>query len=400
MKLNRRFLIAISVVLSVALVSGFVFTSFAQDSDKTYRVGLVFDVGGKGDKSFNDSAYRGLQWAKEGSDEFESFEKLPINFTTIEPGSGGAGRKDAMRMMASQGFDLVIGVGFLFTDAATSLARNFPNVNFAVVDYAQFENIPSNLRGLSFAEHEGSFLVGALAAMKTETGKIGFIGGQSSPLIKKFEAGFRAGAWYVDPDLDITAKYVGTTGAAFANPAKGKELAKALFNDNIDIIYHAAGLSGSGVIEAAAETDNYAIGVDSDQDYLAPGHVLTSMLKRVDVSVYQTIRAVVKGNFKGGTVKTFGLEENGVGYARDVFNRVEEFPEQVEKLKNTGKVKLPALGETQVSPKRIDQLPSKNLLTDSMIARVNELKRQIVNGQFSVPSDPKNVTPENPVKTK
>ena len=399
MKLNRKLTIALSLILSITLVAGLFVTGFAQDDGKTYRIGLVFDVGGKGDKSFNDSAYRGLQWAKEGSEEFENFEKLPINFTTIEPGSGGAGRTDAMRMMASQGFDLVIGVGFLFTDAATSLAKNFPNVNFAVVDYAQFENIPSNLRGLSFAEHEGSFLVGALAAMKTETGKIGFVGGQSSPLIKKFEAGFRSGALYVDPDLEITDKYVGTTGAAFANPAKGKELAKAMYSDNIDVIYHAAGLSGSGVIEAAAETGNFAIGVDSDQNYLAPGHVLTSMLKRVDVSVYQTIRDVVQGDFEGGTVKTFGLEEDGVGYAVDVFNRVEEFPEKVEKLENTGEVKLPALGETQVSPKAIEQLPTNNLLTDDMIARANELKRQIVNDQFSIPTKPENITSENPVKT-
>ncbi|MCF7875447.1 BMP family ABC transporter substrate-binding protein [Candidatus Bipolaricaulota bacterium] len=398
MRLNRKFLVTISVVLSIALVSGFVFTSFAQDSDKTYRIGLVFDVGGKGDKSFNDSAYRGLEWAKNGSDEFENFEALPINFTTIEPGSGGAGRADAMRMMASQGFDLVIGVGFLFTDAATDLARNFPNVNFAVVDYAQFENIPSNLRGLSFAEHEGSFLVGALAAMKSETRKIGFVGGQKSPLIGKFEAGFKSGAWYVNPDLEISVNYVGTTGEAFANPAKGKEIAKAMYSNDVDVIYHAAGLSGSGVIEAAAETGNYAIGVDSDQDYMAPGHVLTSMLKRVDVSVYQTIRDVVEGDFEGGTVKSFGPEDNGVGYAVDVFNRVEEFPELVEQLENEGIVKLPALGETQISPKRIDQLPSENLLTDSMLARVEELKSQLVDGEFTVPSDPEEVSAEEPVK--
>jgi len=397
MKLNRKLTLTLSLILSITLVAGLFVTGFAQDDGKTYRVGLVFDVGGKGDKSFNDSAYRGLEWAKNGSDEFEDFESLPINFTTIEPGSGGAGRADAMRMMASQGYDLVIGVGFLFTDAATSLAKNFPNVNFAVVDYAQFENIPSNLRGLSFAEHEGSFLVGALAAMKSETGKIGFVGGQKSPLIGKFEAGFKSGAWYVNPELEISARYVGTTGEAFANPAKGKEIARAMYSDNVDVIYHAAGLSGSGVIEAAAETGNYAIGVDSDQDYMAPGHVLTSMLKRVDVSVYQTVKDVVEGTFEGGVVKSFGPEDNGVGYAVDVFNRVEEFPEQVEQLQNEGTVKLPALGETQISPKRIEQLPSENLLTDSMLARVEELKSQLVEGEFSVPSDPEKVSAEEPV---
>ncbi len=398
MRLNKKLTIAVSLILSLTLISGLFVTGFAQEDGETYRIGLVFDVGGKGDKSFNDSAYRGLEWAKNGSDEFEEFEALPINFTTIEPGSGGAGRADAMRMMASQGFDLVIGVGFLFTDAATDLARNFPNVNFAVVDYAQFENIPSNLRGLSFAEHEGSFLVGALAAMKSETGKIGFVGGQESPLIGKFEAGFKSGAWYVNPDLEISARYVGTTGEAFANPAKGKEIAKAMYSNDVDVIYHAAGLSGAGVIEAASETDNYAIGVDSDQNYLAPGNVLTSMLKRVDVSVYQTIRDVVEGNFEGGTVKSFGPEDNGVGYAVDVFNRVEEFPELVDQLENEGVVKLPALGETQISPKRIDQLPSENLVTDSMLARVEELRNQLVAGEFTVPSNPDDVSAEEPVK--
>ncbi|MFP4136515.1 MAG: BMP family protein [Candidatus Acetothermia bacterium] len=395
--MKKSLTVSLVLLLSLTLVAGLFATSYAQD-DKTYRIGLVFDVGGKGDKSFNDSAYRGLEWAKNGSDEFEDFEELPINFTTIEPGSGGAGRENAMRMMASQGYDLVIGVGFLFTDAATALAKNFPDIDFAVVDYAQFEDIPSNLRGLSFADHEGSFLVGALAAMKSETGEVGFVGGQESPLIEKFEAGFKSGAWYVDPDLEISSKYVGTTGEAFANPAKGKEIAKALYSDDVDVIYHAAGLSGSGVIEAASETDNYAIGVDSDQDYMAPGHVLTSMLKRVDVSVYQTVRDVVKGNFEGGTVKSFGPEDNGVSYAVDVFNRVEEFPEQVEQLKDEGTVKLPALGVTQISPKRIEKLPSENLITDSMIERVEELKSQLVEGEFTVPDDPDDVSAEEPVE--
>ncbi|MFW6071422.1 MAG: BMP family lipoprotein [Candidatus Bipolaricaulota bacterium] len=395
--MKKSLTISLVLLLSLTLVAGLFASSYAQE-DKTYRIGLVFDVGGKGDKSFNDSAYRGLEWAKNGSDEFEDFEELPINFTTIEPGSGGAGRENAMRMMASQGYDLVIGVGFLFTDAATALAKNFPDIDFAVVDYAQFEDIPSNLRGLSFADHEGSFLVGALAAMKSETGEVGFVGGQESPLIEKFEAGFKSGAWYVDPDLEISSKYVGTTGEAFANPAKGKEIAKALYSDDVDVIYHAAGLSGSGVIEAASETDNYAIGVDSDQDYMAPGHVLTSMLKRVDVSVYQTVRDVVKGNFEGGTVKSFGPEDNGVGYAVDVFNRVEEFPEQVEQLKDEGTVKLPALGVTQISPKRIEKLPSENLITDSMIERVEELKSQLVEGEFTVPDDPDDVSAEEPVE--
>lgn len=394
--MKKSLTVSLILVLSLTLVAGLFATGFAQEDGETYQIGLVFDVGGKGDKSFNDSAYRGLDWAKNGSDKYEA---LPINFTTIEPGSGGAGRESAMRMMASQGFDLVIGVGYLFSDTARSLAESFPNVNFAVVDYsAGDEAPPSNLVGLTFKEQQGGFLVGALAAMKTETDKVGFVGGMASPLIKKFEAGFRSGAWYVNPDLEISTKYVGTTGSAFANPAKGKELAKAMFNNNVDVIFHAAGLSGSGVIEAAAETGNYAIGVDSDQNYLAPGHVLTSMLKRVDISVYKTIKNVVNGEFEGGRARTFGLAENGVGYALDVFNRVEEFPEQVEQLEATGEVSLPALGPIKISPKNIEELPSENLVTDDMVARVNNLKQMIIDGKFVVPASPKDVTAENPVK--
>lgn len=397
--MKKSLSVSLILVLSLTLVAGLFATGFAQEDGETYQIGLVFDVGGKGDKSFNDSAYRGLKWAKNGSDEFESFDKLPINITTIEPGSGGAGRESAMRMMASQGFDLVIGVGYLFSDSARSLAGNFPNVNFAVVDYSAGDAAPpSNLLGLSFKEQQGSFLVGALAAMKSETDKVGFVGGMEGPLIGKFEAGFEAGAWYVNPDLDITAKYVGTTGAAFANPAKGKEIAKAMYNDNVDVIYHAAGLSGSGVIEAASETGNYAIGVDSDQNYLAPGHVLTSMLKRVDVAVYKTIRDVVNGEFGGGTDKRFGLAENGVDYALDVFNRVKEFPGQVEQLEATGEVSLPALGPIKISPQNIEELPSENLITDDMVARVNNLKQMIIDDKFVVPASPEDVTAENPVK--
>jgi basic membrane protein A len=396
MKMKKSLTVSLILVLSITLAAGLFTNGFADEHEETYRIGLVFDVGGKGDKSFNDSAYRGLEWAKNGSDEYEA---LPINFTTIEPGSGGAGRESAMRMMAAQGFDLVIGVGYLFSDTARSLAESFPNVNFAVVDYTGGDEAPpSNLVGLSFKEQQGSFLVGALAAMKTETDKVGFVGGMASPLIKKFEAGFRSGAWYVNPDLEISSKYVGTTGSAFANPAKGKELAKAMFNDNMDVIYHAAGLSGSGVIEAAGESGNYAIGVDSDQNYLAPGHVLTSMLKRVDVSVYKTIKNVVNGEFEGGRNRTFGLAENGVDYALDVFNRVEEFPEQVEQLEATGEVSLPALGPIKISPQNIEELPSENLVTDDMVARVNNLKQMIIDDKFVVPASPENVTAESPVK--
>jgi len=386
------------VFLSLVLLTGFVLGGFAAEEE--YKIGLVFDVGGKGDKSFNDSAARGLEWAKDGSEEFGKFETLPVSVTTIEPGSGGAGREDAMRMMAIQGFDLVIGVGFLFSDSAVALAEEFPSVSFAVVDFAppQDKEIPSNLRGLSFAEQQGSFLVGAAAAMKTKRGTVGFIGGMSSPLIKKFEAGFRSGVWFIDPEIEVLSNYVGTTGAAFANPSKGKELAKAQFDKGADVIYHAAGLSGAGVIAAAAERGRYAIGVDSDQNYLEPGHVLTSMLKRVDVAVYKTVRDVVNGEFTGGKNLHYGLEGNGVDYARDLFNQVEEFPEQVQRLKETGKVSLPGLGQIQLPPKKVDELPEGNLLTEGMVKELENLKGKIIGDEITIPTTPKNVSPKEPVK--
>lgn len=271
-KITFKTYLAFTLLLPI-LAAGFFVSSIPVKGKENYRVGLVLGVGGRGDKSFNDSAYHGLKWAMEGSDKYEEFDKLPVKATVTEPSSGY--REDSLRLMADRGLDLIISVGFLFSEPATKVARRFPEIQFAVVDYhPPSGNIPSNLKGLSFPEHKGSFLAGAIAAMKTRTKKIGFIGGLDIPLIRKFEAGFKAGAWYLNPNLDISTKYIGTTGEAFINPAKGKEIARAMYSNNVDVIYHAAGLSGLGVIEAAGETGNFAIGVDSDQNYMAPGHVL------------------------------------------------------------------------------------------------------------------------------
>ena len=266
-------------------------------------MGLVFDVGGRGDKSFNDAAYAGLDRAK---------SELDVTVSTIEMGEGND-REAALRQLAAGGAQLVFGVGFLFSDDIKALAKEFPATKFACVDYTVTpgDPLPPNLTALKFREEEGSFLVGALAALVSKSNKLGFVGGMEIPLIKKFEAGYRAGVLAVRPGAQILVKYAGTTGTAFKDPTKGKELALAEYHDGADIIYHASGSTGLGVFEAARELHKLAIGVDSDQYDEAPGTILTSMVKRVDTAVFQTIKEVQAGQWTGG-VQEFGLKEDGV----------------------------------------------------------------------------------------
>lgn len=289
------------------------------------RVGMVFDIGGKGDQSFNDSAYRGLQWAS----------KLGVTHVEIEPGAD-ADRETGLRMIASQNFDLVVGVGFLFTDSIKAVADDYPDTKFAIID--GFIPDKSNVSSCLFTEHEGSFLVGIIAAMKAkEDGKkmIGFVGGMDIPLIHKFEAGYKAGVTYAYPGCKVISDYAGTTPSAFADPVKGKELALAQIDKGAHVIYHASGLTGAGVYEAGKERKVYIVGVDSNQNHL--GHIqktgenfgLTSMLKQVDVAVYLTIKDLMDGKFKPG-IRIFGLGDtvtidgtlyHGVYYAMDDYNK-------------------------------------------------------------------------------
>ncbi len=290
-------------------------TASTRDGDP--RVGLVFDVGGLGDKSFNDSAYEGLLLAR---------RQLGAGIEYIEPGDG-ADRESGIRLLAAQGVDLVIGVGFMFTDDLNLVAREYPGVFFAGVDYAlqigkngQVIQPPPNLLALKFREEEGSFLTGALAALTSKTGIIGFVGGMDIPLIHKFEAGYRAGAARVRPDCTVLVAYAGVSPQAFKDPGKGKELALTQYARGADIIFHASGSTGLGVFEAARETGKLAIGVDADQYSEAPGHVLTSMVKRVDQAVLQAVRSVKEGQFQGG-IMTLGIKEGGVDYIYDEHNR-------------------------------------------------------------------------------
>jgi basic membrane protein A len=307
-------------------------------------VGLVFDVGGRGDKSFNDAAYLGVERA---------VAELGVHAEYIEPGDG-ADRESGIRLLAAKGFDLVIGVGFIFSDDLYGVAREYPEVRFACVDYAKFDDHgfvvpPPNMVALKFREEEGAFLVGALAARVSKSGAVGFVGGMDIPLIRKFEAGYRAGARHVCPDCRVLSAYAGVTGDAFKNPQKGKELALAQYGAGADVVFHAAGSTGLGVFEAARQKERLAIGVDADQWAEAPGHVLTSMTKVVAVSVLAAIRDLKEGRWQGG-VREFGLKEGGVDYVYDEHNRV--------------------------------------LIPDAVRAEVEALRRQIIAGEITVPRGP------------
>ena len=282
---------------------------------KPLRVGLVFDVGGRGDKSFNDMAYLGVERAR---------TELGIVPEYVEPGEG-SDRESGIRMFAARGFDLVIGIGFIFSDDIYAVALEYPNVRFACVDYAKFDADgfvapPSNMVAVKFREEEGAYLVGALAALLSSTKTIGFIGGMDIPLIHKFEAGYRAGALAECADCRVLVGYAGTTGDAFKNPQKGKELALAQFGAGATAIFHAAGSTGLGMFEAAREQQRYGIGVDADQWNEAPGRVLTSMTKNDDVALYEVIRALRDGHWQGG-VQSFGLKERAIDYVYDDHNR-------------------------------------------------------------------------------
>lgn len=281
------------------------------------RVGIVFDVGGRGDKSFNDGAWAGGERAA---------RELGASVRFVEPGDG-SDREAGLRLLASEHMDLVVGVGFIFTDDLTTLAKEYPDVRFAGVDLAVRTDesghplpMPPNLAALKFREEEGSFLVGALAALAGHSKKIGFVGGMDIPLIHKFESGYRQGVHAVCADCEVLAAYAGVSPEAFRNPGKGKELALSQYEAGVNVIFHAAGSTGLGVFEAARLSKKLAIGVDANQWAEAPGFLLTSMTKGVDTSVFDAVARVKAGTFRGG-ILSFGLAEGGVGYVYDDDNR-------------------------------------------------------------------------------
>ncbi|HMW02058.1 MAG TPA: BMP family ABC transporter substrate-binding protein [Acidobacteriota bacterium] len=271
------------------------------------RVGIVFDIGGKDDKSFNAAAWEGVKRAA---------KDLPIVLRDVEPGEPTS-LEPSMRAFAERGYDLIIGIGFAQAPIMESVAKDYPNLNFAIVD--SVIELP-NVASLVFDEHEGCFLVGMIAARTTKTNKIGFVGGMDIPLIRKFAKGYEEGIHYVNPKCEVYENFVGINDAAWNNPGKGKELAKAQFDKGADIVFQAAGNSGIGVFDAAEEVNRFAIGVDSNQNWMKPGIILTSMVKRVDVAVYSTVKEVVEKKFKAG-IHSYGLQNDGITFALDQYNQ-------------------------------------------------------------------------------
>lgn len=326
---HRRALVA---VLLVAAGLGLI-SRDARAQSRPVRVGLVLSVGGLGDKSFNDGAYEGLKRAT-AELGIVPFEGEPTMVAEDER---------YFRRYAADGFDLVIGVGFLMQSAMMAVAKEFPRVRFAIID--AFVDLP-NVASLIFKEHEGSFLAGAAAAMASKTGVVGFVGGMEIPLIHKFRVGYAEGARYVNPKIEVLEKFAGSGPEAFSDPFKGKQLAETLIAQRADVLFHASGSTGNGVIEAAKQNGVLAIGVDANQDHMAKGSVLTSMVKRVDVALFDVVKEVRAGGFRPGP-HVFGLAENGVGLTDFEYTR-DKMPAGYQERLDALKKKILA-GEIQVT---------------------------------------------------
>src|SRR5438874_4495090 len=333
-------LLLISLLVCALLLAG---TSCRQETRADERgkihVGIVFDIGGKDDRSFNAAAWQGVQRAA---------KDFPIVLRDVEPGNP-VSIEPAMRAFAERGYDLIIGVGFAQAPIMDVVAKDYPGINFAIVDGAS--QLP-NVASLVFKEHEGSYLVGVIAARESRTGTLGFIGGMDIGLIHRFAVGYEEGAKAVNPNARVIVNYVGVTDTAWNNPGKGKELALAQIGKGADVIFTAAGNSGLGAfdaVEQAGKLDgratHFVIGVDSNQNMVKPGFVLTSMVKRVDNAVYSIVQDVVNGKFQAG-FHVYGLDKDGVGYAMDENN--------------------------------------KDLVTPEMIQQVEEAKKKIINGEIKV----------------
>ena len=310
-------------------------------SKKDLKIGMIADVGGINDESFNQSAWEGLQKAK---------EDFGVEVTVIE--SKQASEYIAnMESLIDEGVDLVIGVGYTMKDDIKTEAENYPDQKFAIIDET-YDQIPENVTPILFKENEATYLAGLIAGKMTKTNNVGFIGGMQNPVISRFEYGFKAGVEEVNKEADVKVQYAGTFGDA----AKGKSIANQMYGNNVDVILTAAGGTGLGSIEAAKEKGKYAIGVDRDQSNLAPDNVLTSALKKVNVGVYDAVKDLVDGKLVGGENKIYGLKEDGVGIPESTKNLVPQdvldyVNGMIEKIKS-GEIKVPATEEEYEATKK------------------------------------------------
>ncbi len=298
---------------------------------------IIFDMGGKFDKSFNEAAFNGAtKWAEETGNTFREIEM-----------TSEAQREQALRRFAEEGYNPVVMTGFAFGSSLQAVAQDFPDTKFAIIDMVVDQ---PNVRSVVFKEQEGSYLVGMMAAKASKTGTVGFIGGMDIPLIRAFACGFAQGAKAVNPDIKIIQNMTGTTSAAWNDPVKGGELTKAQIAQGSDVVFAAAGGTGIGVLQTAADEGILAIGVDSNQNHLHPGTMLTSMVKRVDVAVYNAFKAGT--DLETGVVDNLGLAEDGVGFAMDEHNKDLVSAEMLAAV-NAAKAKIIA-GELKVHDYRSD----------------------------------------------
>ncbi|HUJ44773.1 MAG TPA: BMP family ABC transporter substrate-binding protein [Opitutaceae bacterium] len=318
-----------SGIAAFAALSALLLPAAAAD----FAPAIVYDFGGKFDRSFNQSASEGAErFKKETGIAFREFEI-----------TNAAQREQVMTQFARRGATIIVAVGFTQASAVERVAREFPEVKFTIIDGTV--DLP-NVQSVNFREQESSFLCGMLAALASKTGKVGFVGGMDIPLIRKFALGYRAGAQYVNPAIEVFENMTGTTPGAWGDPTKGAELARSQFGRGADVIFHAAGATGLGVMQAAQDEGRLSIGCDSNQDYLHPGSVLTSAVKRVDVAVYRAFRDARNGTWKAGPL-LLGLAENGVDWALDEHNRALVTPEMERRVNQaradiiSGKVKVP-----------------------------------------------------------
>ncbi len=288
---------SLSPVLAAALLGAVAAASTTARAEP----GVIYDMGGKFDKSFNQAGHQGAErWKKEGGGSYREFEI-----------SNPSQREQAKQRMARAGASPIVAIGFSQGSSVEKVAKAFPKTQFAIIDAVV--NAP-NVQSITFKEHEGSFLVGVMAAMASKTGKVGFVGGMDIPLIRRFQCGFEQGAKYANPKIQTVANMTGTTPTAWNDPARGAELAKSQFAGGVDVVFAAAGGTGIGVYQAAKDAGRYAIGVDSNQNHVQPGTMLTSMVKRVDVAVYNAFKGITPG------VTALGLKEGGVDVAIDEHN--------------------------------------------------------------------------------
>lgn len=338
MLLKKALALSISglLALGVAGCSG----GGEEGGEDSIRVAMVTDVGGVNDQSFNQSAWEGLQKAE---------EDFGIGASYVES-TQDADYVPNLETLLDSDNELIWGIGYKLSEAIKTAAENNPEQKYAIVDYSYGEETPENVVGVVFKAEQPSFLVGYIAASMTETDKVGFVGGIAGDVIDGFEYGYRAGVNYANKELGKNVEVLVQYAEAFDNPAKGKAIANSMYQQGADIVFHASGGTGDGVIEAAKEQNKYAIGVDRDQNYLAPENVITSAMKRVDMGVYNLVEELKDGKFEGGSTKVYGLEEGAVDIAPTSSDNVpQEILDKVDGIKEkivAGEIEVPLNKET------------------------------------------------------